>query len=68
MRLLTPTEVAEMLGIPDRTLDQWRYLRRGPAFVKIGRHARYHPEDVAAWIAAQRRGGEGVARNGAPAA
>ena len=49
-RLLTPNEVANVLQVPAGTLPQWRYLRRGPRYVKVGRHVRYRPADVEHWI------------------
>ena len=49
-RLLWPEEVAEMLGVPVGTLANWRYLGRGPAFVKVGRHVRYRRHGVLGWI------------------
>jgi excisionase family DNA binding protein len=49
-RLLSPEEVAEMLGVPVGTLANWRYQGRGPAFVKIGRHVRYRRSDVAGLV------------------
>ena len=57
VKLLTPDELSQLLDVPKRTLDQWRYLGNGPAFVRIGRHCRYRPEDVAAWLEVQRVGG-----------
>ena len=36
--LMDPTEVSEYLGVPIGTLANWRYQRRGPAFVRVGRH------------------------------
>lgn len=57
MKLITPPELAELTGVPERTLAQWRYLGNGPAYVKVGRHVRYRPEDVQAWLALQTRGG-----------
>ena len=50
MRLITPPELAERLSVPLRTLDAWAYRRTGPAFVKLGRHRRYRPADVEAWL------------------
>jgi excisionase family DNA binding protein len=44
-------EVAEHLGIPERTLIQWRYLGVGPRYLKIGRHVRYRWSDVDEWLA-----------------
>ena len=52
-RLLTPGELSSRLGIPDSTLAQWRYVGRGPRFIKVGRHVRYRAEDVDAWLEAQ---------------
>lgn len=50
------TATARYLGLPPRTLEQWRYLGRGPAFVKLGdRHVRYRKSDVDAWLAANTR-------------
>jgi excisionase family DNA binding protein len=56
-KLLTPTEVAELLDVPANTLPMWRYRGGGPRFVKVGRHVRYRPEDVDAWLDAHTRGG-----------
>lgn len=48
--LLTPVEVGEYLGVPIGTLANWRYLGRGPAFIRFGRHVRYRATDIAAWV------------------
>lgn len=56
-RLLDSAELAGKVNVPERTLDQWAYLGKGPAFVKIGRHRRYREADVEAWLAANRHGG-----------
>ncbi len=53
--LLTSEALAAYLTIPERTLDQWAYLERGPAFIKIGRHRRYRPDDVETWLLMQRK-------------
>ncbi len=45
--------VAEFLDIPVRNLDQWAYKGLGPKYFKVGRHRRYRPEDVQAWLAQQ---------------
>lgn len=46
-----PVEVGEYLGgIPVRTLGQWRYLGKGPRWIKVGRHVRYRWSDVEAWL------------------
>ncbi|HAM22195.1 MAG TPA: hypothetical protein DCQ04_07965 [Actinobacteria bacterium] len=57
-KLLDSQSVSELLDVPPRTLDQWAYLKRGPAYVKVGRHRRYQLEDVERWLAANTRGGD----------
>ncbi len=52
--LLTPGDVSQRLGVPTGTLANWRYLGRGPAFLRVGRHVRYRPDDVEAWLDGQR--------------
>lgn len=50
--LLSPGEVAEILGTTVGTLQIWRVTQRYPLpFVKIGRLVRYRLEDVQAFIA-----------------
>ena len=49
-RLLSPEDVADYLGLPVKTLYQWRYKGVGPPGLRIGRHVRYRPEDVEAWL------------------
>ena len=43
-------EVSAYLRVPVKTLDQWRYLGRGPRAYAVGRHLRYKPSDVARWL------------------
>jgi excisionase family DNA binding protein len=50
VRLLRADEVAEFLGVPVKTLYQWRYKGVGPAGVRVGRHLRYRAVDVEAWV------------------
>jgi len=49
-RLWSITDVSEFLGIPVGTLYQWRHRRIGPRASRVGRHLRYHPADVRAWV------------------
>lgn len=51
--LASRDEVAEYLGIPKRTLEQWSYLSKGPTGFKVGRHYRYRWADVEAWVEQQ---------------
>jgi excisionase family DNA binding protein len=50
---LTPAEVAEVLGVSERTLNRWHSMRQGPPRCKIGRAVRYVASSVANWMAAQ---------------
>lgn len=50
-RLWTPEDVSTYLGVPIETLYRWRYLGTGPKAVRIGKHLRYDPADVYAWVA-----------------
>lgn len=52
-RLWSVSEVSRILGIPVATLRAWRCQGRGPASVKLGRHVRYDPDNVRAWVAGQ---------------
>jgi excisionase family DNA binding protein len=49
-RLLRVEEVAEVLGVPVKTLYQWRYKGTGPVGVRVGRHLRYRAADVEGWV------------------
>lgn len=67
LRLLHEAEVAELLGVSRQTLANWRSMRRGVPFVRIGGRSggriRYKASDVRAFIAARTvnvSGGEGV--------
>lgn len=55
-RYLTPTEVAQLLGIPVETVYQWRYKRTGPPGFRVGRHLRFDPRAVRQWVDAQTAG------------
>jgi excisionase family DNA binding protein len=49
-RLFSPEEVASYLGVPVKTLFQWRYKGVGPRGIRVGRHVRYRSDDVEAWL------------------
>jgi excisionase family DNA binding protein len=52
-RLMTITDLAEMLGVPVDTLYGWRHRGEGPAGYRIGRHVRYRRAAVEAWLDTQ---------------
>ncbi|MFF6956202.1 helix-turn-helix domain-containing protein [Streptomyces sp. NPDC008317] len=49
-RLWTLKETAEFLGIPQNTLYQMNWKGTGPRSYKVGRHRRYEPAAVRAWL------------------
>jgi excisionase family DNA binding protein len=48
-KLLSTKEVAELLGVPYRTILDWRPDQRPPA-ARIGKHLRFKPSDVESWV------------------
>lgn len=53
-QLLTPTQLADELQVPLRTLERWRNYGTGPTATRVGRHVRYSRADVDRWLNAQR--------------
>ncbi|MFF5978622.1 helix-turn-helix transcriptional regulator [Streptomyces olindensis] len=49
-RYLTPDDIAEMFEVPLETVYQWRKKRTGPPGFRIGKHLRYDPADVRAYV------------------
>ncbi len=54
-RLWGVKDVADYLGIPVQTIYQWRTKGYGPPGVRMGKHVRFVPEEVRAWVAALNR-------------
>ncbi len=52
--LVTIKELAEYLGVPVKTIYEWRQTGRGPVCVHIGRHLKFRLSDVQAWVDSQR--------------
>ncbi|GAA1243344.1 hypothetical protein GCM10009676_31200 [Prauserella halophila] len=51
-------EVAEYIGVPERTLDTWATRGYGPPYIRVGKHARYRWSEVDKWLDQQTaRGG-----------
>ncbi|KGN40817.1 excisionase [Knoellia aerolata DSM 18566] len=48
-------DVAEYLGVPLKTLYKWRLEKHGPPCARIGKHLRYVPDDVVAWVESCKR-------------
>lgn len=53
-KLLTPEQLADVLGIAVETVYDLNYKRTGPRITRIGRLPRYAPADVTAWMRARR--------------
>jgi len=53
--LLNEDEVAALLNLSVRTVQIWRLRGGGPPFIKLRKHVRYKPSDVAAFVAAHTR-------------
>ena len=49
---LTIGELAAYLGVPVATVYAWRSRGEGPRSLKFGKHVRYRPEEVEAWLQA----------------
>jgi predicted DNA-binding transcriptional regulator AlpA len=43
-------ETARILGVSVQTLRNWRHLRKGPPYVKLGRAVRYQNRDVVEYV------------------
>ena len=54
-QLLTEKEVAGLICITQRALQNWRLRGGGPEFVKIGRSVRYQRSDVMQFINERKR-------------
>jgi DNA-binding transcriptional regulator YiaG len=48
--LVTPDEVARLLGVAEQTLAGWRCNGEGPHYVKLGKGVFYRREHLKAWI------------------
>ncbi|MEU6005916.1 helix-turn-helix domain-containing protein [Streptomyces sp. NPDC047453] len=59
-RYLTPDDIAEMFEVPLETVYQWRKKRTGPPGFRIGKHVRYDPADVRAYVI-QRKSADQIA-------
>ena len=53
MGKMTQDQLAERWHLSPRTLEQWRWLGKGPRFLKIGARVLYDERDVEAYEASQ---------------
>jgi hypothetical protein len=55
VRHLTQLDLARRWRVSPRTLERWRSLRQGPAYLRLGAVIVYRLEDVEAFEAKQRQ-------------
>ncbi len=48
--LLTTKEAAKFLKVSTVTLEKWRWLNKGPDYVKVGRLVKCRPEALEAYL------------------
>lgn len=48
--LLSPTELADYLKVPLKTVYNWRQGGSGPRGIRVGKHVRYRQSDIDAWL------------------
>lgn len=48
--LFTSADLAEYLGVPLRTVQDWRSAGTGPRGVRLGKYVRFRASDVAQWL------------------
>jgi predicted DNA-binding transcriptional regulator AlpA len=56
--MVTTKELAELIGVPIGTLNNWRSIGRGPRSFRLGRSVKYVVADVAAWLEQQQQADE----------
>jgi len=52
-RLMSITDLSEMLGVPIHTLCRWPHKEEGPVGYRIRRHVKYRRATVGAWLETQ---------------
>ncbi|MFJ6831429.1 helix-turn-helix transcriptional regulator [Streptomyces sp. NPDC091209] len=60
-RYLEPEDIAVIFGVSLETVYQWRKKRTGPPGFRIGKHLRYDPADVRAYVTERKTADQAVA-------
>ncbi|GAA2898191.1 MULTISPECIES: helix-turn-helix transcriptional regulator [Streptomyces] len=56
-RYLTPEDLVQLFELPSvETVYQWRRKHIGPRGFRVGRHLRFDPRDVQAWVKSRMEG------------
>jgi hypothetical protein len=48
--ILAPIDVARLLGVHPQTVHNWRSIRRGPEYFKLGPYVFYERAAVERWL------------------
>ena len=51
--LLSVSDLSRILQIPTATIYQWHYRGIGPTPIRVGKHLRWRPREVDAWLRQQ---------------
>ncbi len=65
VRHLTQLDLARRWRVSPRTLERWRWLGQGPAYLKLGAAVAYRLEDVEAFEARRRHDAAAASRSDA---
>ena len=60
---LTQKALARRWCLSARTLERWRWLGQGPAYLKLGGRIAYRLEDIEAYEAAQTRDAANISQH-----
>jgi predicted DNA-binding transcriptional regulator AlpA len=55
--LLSPQQLADYFGVPLKSVYVWNSTGTGPRRFRVGKHVRYRPADVEAWLDQQTEDG-----------
>jgi hypothetical protein len=53
LRHLNQVQLARRWSLSPRTLERWRWLKEGPAYLKVGGRVVYRVEDIEAYETSQ---------------
>jgi excisionase family DNA binding protein len=63
-QLISIDELSDYLGVPVRTIYDWRLSGHGRCAIRVGRHLKYAVSDVREWLAGQRESTPGRTASG----
>ncbi len=53
-KIINELEVSTLMKLALPTLRNWRHLRKGPPYFKMGKAVRYRQDDILAYLAKKR--------------